>query len=389
MASQEDLSKDLLDIPTKGNLSFVLHGIDDVRFEERKVLTKDDLRDDQVLVSPRKTGICGSDVHYLKHGKIADFIVKDPMVLGHETSAVVVATGKSVTHLKPGDRVALEPGETCRTCYDCKRGRYELCPDMIFAATPPYDGTLCGFYKLAGDLAYKLPDNVSLEEGAMMEPLSVAVQAVAKIGDIRGGQNVAIFGAGPVGLLAMGVAKALGARRVIAIDIQEDRLKFAKSYAASDIYIPGKPNEGEARIDYSRRSAEDIKKKFGLTERGQEGIDLAVDCTGAEVCIQTAIYLAKCGGTFVQVGMGNEFIQFPITAMLTKELNVKGSFRYGPGVYPLAIDLVARGLVHLKPLITHRYSFKDAVKAFKTTQEGKGEDGRGAIKTVIDGPIDD
>ncbi|KAH8916953.1 xylitol dehydrogenase [Atractiella rhizophila] len=343
----------------------------------------------RIIVSPRKTGICGSDVHYLKHGKIADFIVKDPMVLGHETAGIVVAVGPKVTHLKKGDRVALEPGETCRTCYDCKAGRYELCPSIEFAATPPFDGTLQGFYKLPGDLAYKLPDNVSLEEGAMIEPLSVAVQSVARIGGMKAGLNVAIFGAGPVGLLAQAVAKALGARRIIAVDIQERRLAFANKYVGSETFIPPKPEEGEQRIAYSRRVAGIMKEKFKVADRGLEGIDLAVDCTGAEACIQTALYLVKDGGTYVQVGMGNEFVQVPITAILTKEVTIKGSFRYGPGVYEQAIDLVARGLVDLKPLITHRYKFKDAIRAFKTTQDAKGEDGEDAIKTIIDGYDDD
>jgi D-xylulose reductase len=340
----------------------------------------------RVLVAPRKTGICGSDIHYVVHGRIGDFVVEKPMILGHESSGVVVRTGNNVTNLQKGDRVALEPGQVCRVCEACIGGRYELCPNMIFAATPPYDGTLQSFYTLPSEVCYKLPDNVTLEEGAMMEPLSVGVQAVAKIADVRAAQNVAVFGAGPVGLLAMATAKALGAARVIAIDIQEARLAFAKDYAATDIYVAGKPKEGEKNIDYSRRTAREISEELGIEERGRKGIDVVIDATGAETCIQAGIFLAKVGGTFVQVGMGSENVTIPITTVLTKQLQVRGSFRYGAGVYPLAIDLVSRGLIDLKTLITHRFTFDEAEKAFQTTRAGKGEDGKPVIKAVIDGP---
>ncbi|KAH8913562.1 GroES-like protein, partial [Atractiella rhizophila] len=146
-----ELSPDNLTIPQK-NVGFVLRGVKDVEFEEMPMVQASDLADDEALVSPRKTGICGSDVHFLQHGRIAHLVVKAPMILGHETSAVVVGVGKGVKHLKAGDRVALEPGQTCRVCSDCKKGKYELCPHIAFAATPPTHGTLQGFYRLPADL---------------------------------------------------------------------------------------------------------------------------------------------------------------------------------------------------------------------------------------------
>ncbi|KZW04061.1 putative xylitol dehydrogenase [Exidia glandulosa HHB12029] len=367
----------------KSNKSFVLRAVEDVVYEERPV---PELGPDEVLVEVKKTGICGSDVHYLVHGRIGDFIVDAPMVLGHESSGVIYKVGSKVKNLAPGTRVALEPGASCRTCDACKSGHYELCPEMVFAATPPYDGTLGRYYKLPADLAYALPDNLDLEDGAMMEPLSVGVHSVANVGGFKANQIIAVFGAGPVGLLCMAVAKALGAKRVIAIDIVQSRLDFAKSYAATDVYLPDRPKEGESQIEYSKRTAAEMASKLNFPERGLGAIDLVIDASGAATCIQTGVYIVKHGGTFVQVGMGNAEVTIPVTIILVKEINFKGSFRYGPGDYPLSIGLVAAGKIDLKPLVTHRFAFDDAPTAFDTTRKGKSEDGKAVIKAIISGP---
>ncbi|KAF8592395.1 xylitol dehydrogenase [Ramaria rubella] len=365
------------------NKSFVLRGIKDTAFEPRPI---PEVGGDDVLVEVKKTGICGSDVHYLVAGRIGDFVVEKPMVLGHESSGVVVKVGPAVKHLKVGQRVAMEPGQTCRVCDACKAGSYELCPHIIFAATPPYDGTLGRYYRIPADLAYALPDHLTLEDGAMMEPLSVAVHSLASIGKVRANQTVVVFGAGPVGLLLLAVAKAFGAKRIISVDIVQSRLDFAKKYAATDIYVPSKKAHDETNLVYSRRNAAEMKKQLGIADRGDKGVDIVVDASGAEVSIQTSIYLAKEGGTFIQVGMGNSEVTVPITLLLTKQLTVKGSFRYGPGDYPLAIDLVAQGKIDLKPLVTHRFAFDDAVAAFEVTRTGKSPDGKGVIKAIISGP---
>jgi len=308
------------------------------------------------------------------------------MVLGHESAGIVFQVGSKVKDLKPGDRVALEPGQTCRVCEYCKKGRYELCPDIVFAATPPYDGTLGRYYRLAADLAYLLPDHLSLEDGAMMEPLSVAVHSVRTIGQVKPNQTVAVFGAGPVGLLCLAVARALGAKRTISIDIAQHRLDFAKSYAATDVFLPPARHESESQVDYSRRSAKELMETLGLTERGKNAVDLIVEASGAPVCVQTGIFLVAPGGTFVQVGMGSPDVTIPLTTLLVKEVLFKGSFRYGPGDYELAIALAAAEKIDLKPLVTHRFKFEEAVEAFETTKSGKGKDGKGVIKAVIDGP---
>ncbi|KAG6018317.1 hypothetical protein E4U41_003975, partial [Claviceps citrina] len=176
------------------NLSFILNKPHDVTYRERPKPTLPSPH--HVLVAVNYTGICGSDVHYWQHGAIGHFVVREPMVLGHESAGTVIEAGDEVTHLRPGDRVAIEPGHGCRRCTDCRAGRYNLCDDMVFAATPPHDGTLTGLWASPADFCYKLPDAVSLQEGALMEPLAVAVHIV-KQASVRPGQSVVVMGAGP------------------------------------------------------------------------------------------------------------------------------------------------------------------------------------------------
>ncbi|KAG1828457.1 chaperonin 10-like protein [Suillus variegatus] len=365
------------------NPSFVLKSILDAEIQQKPV---PEIEANEILVEVKKTGICGTDVHFLVHGSVGDFIVEKPMVLGHESAGVVSKVGPGVTNVKVGDRVAMEPAATCRKCEACKEGRYQICPDIICAATPPTDGTLTRYYRLPSDLAYPLPPSLSLEDGALMEPLSVAVHAVSKLGALRSNQSVAVFGCGPVGLLCMAVAKALGASRVIAVDIIPDRLEFAKTYAATDTFLPPSIDKGESGVTFSIRNAQAMKEKLSITEHGSRAIDLVLDASGAEVAIQTGIRIAKSGGTFVQVGIGNRDITIDMFAVLCKELVLRGSFRYGPGDYSLAIALVASGKVDVKSLVSHRFPFTQACEAFEITRNGKSPDGKGVIKVMISGP---
>ena len=271
------------------NLSFILEKAGSVKYEDRPVPTLKTPYD--VLVNVKYTGICGSDVHYWVHGAIGQFVVKEPMVLGHESSGIVSQVGDKVTTLKVGDRVCMEPGVPCRRCVRCKEGHYNLCLYMAFAATPPYDGTLAKYYVLPEDFCYKLPESVSLEEGALVEPLSVGVHIV-KQGDVKPGQSVVVFGAGPVGLLCMAVAKAFGASKIVAVDINAERLKFAQTYAATHGFVS------------PRASAEEVAAKLIEDCDLGVGADVIIDASGAEPCIQTAIHALRTGGTYVQGGMG-------------------------------------------------------------------------------------
>lgn len=347
------------------NLSFVLEKPYSVKFEDRPIPILSDPHD--VVVNVKYTGICGSDVHYWTHGSIGSFVVKEPMVLGHESAGIVSKVGDAVTSLKVGDRVAMEPGIPCRRCVRCKEGNYNLCVDMRFAATPPYDGTLAKYYKLPEDFCYKLPDSVSLEEGALVEPLAVGVH-ITRQGGVKPGQSVVVFGAGPVGLLCMAVAKAYGASKIVCVDINEDRLQFARKYAATHEFR-------SARVSAQENAANLIRE----CELGP-GADVIIDASGAEPCIQTAIHALRVGGTYVQGGMGKDEITWPITTMCAKELTVKGSFRYSQGDYETAVKFLETGDVKVKELITGSVKFEEAEKAFESVKKAEG------IKTLIQGP---
>lgn len=292
--------------------------------------------------------------------------MKEPMVLGHESSGVISAVGSSVTTLKKGDRVAMEPGIPCRRCEPCKAGKYNLCENMRFAATPPNDGTLAKYYVLPEDFCYKVPESISLQEAAVMEPLGVAVHIVRQAA-VSPGQSVVVFGAGPVGLLCCAVARAFGAAKVIAVDIQAGRLNFAKQYAATAIFEPAKTTPAE--------NAQRLVDENDIAP----GADAVIEASGAEPSVHTGIHALRAGGTYVQGGMGRSELTFPIMAACTKELNIRGSFRYGSGDYKLAVGLVASGKINVKDLITGTVDFHNAEQAFKEVKVGKG------VKTLIAG----
>ncbi|RWA13877.1 hypothetical protein EKO27_g1188 [Xylaria grammica] len=350
---------------TASNLSFVLNKPHDVSFVDRPAPTLQGEHD--VLVAVNYTGICGSDVHYWQHGAIGHYVVKDPMILGHESAGTVVQVGSAVTELKAGDRIALEPGYPCRRCSPCLGGHYNLCPEMKFAATPPYDGTLTGFWTAPADFCYKLPDSVTLQEGALVEPLAVAVHIVRQA-VVTPGQSVVVMGAGPVGLLCAAVAKAFGASIVVSVDIVESKLNFAKSFSSTHTYVSQRVSAEE--------NAANIKKLAGLGG----GADVVIDASGAEPSIQTSLHTVRNGGTYVQGGMGRDNITFPIMALCLKEVTAKGSFRYGSGDYKLAVELIASGKVEVKKMISEVVAFKDAEDAFKKVKQGE------VIKILIGGP---
>ena len=316
-----------------------------------------------------------SKIHYWDTGAIGKYVVKDPMVLGHESSGTIHSVGSAVTSLKPGDRVALEPGVPCRRCVHCKSGFYNLCADMKFAASPPADGTLTKYYTLPEDFCYKLPEGVSLEEGALVEPTSVAVHIV-KQANVKLGDTVVVFGAGPVGLLCAGVARCFGAGKIVVVDIQEGRVEFAKKWVSGGCggYIPNRDASAE-------ENARNLLMENGLGEARGGGADVVLDASGAEASVQTGIHVLRTGGTYVQGGMGKSEITFPILTMCIKELNVRGSFRYGSGDYKLAVELIADGKLIVRELITGKVGFWEAERAFGDVKSGKG------IKTLIEGVL--
>uniref|UniRef100_A0A8B9T1T0 Sorbitol dehydrogenase n=1 Tax=Anas platyrhynchos TaxID=8839 RepID=A0A8B9T1T0_ANAPL len=312
------------------NLAVVVHRAGDLRLENRPI---PEPGPNEVLLRMHSVGICGSDVHYWQHGRIGDFVVKDPMVLGHEASGTVVKVGSGVTHLKPGDRVAIEPGVPRETDEFCKTGRYNLSPTIFFCATPPDDGNLCRYYKHSASYCYKLPDNVTFEEGALIEPLSVGIHACKRAG-VTLGSKVFVCGAGPIGLVNVIVAKMMGAATVVVTDLSASRLQKAKEVGA-DFIIQVK-NESPQEV------ASKVESLLGCMP------EITVECTGVQACIQAGIYATRSGGTLVLVGLGPEMVTVPIVNAAVREVDIRGIFRYC-NTWPVAIALLASKRINVKP----------------------------------------
>ncbi|XP_078589195.1 sorbitol dehydrogenase-like [Branchiostoma floridae x Branchiostoma japonicum] len=302
-------------------------------------------------------GICGSDVHFWTEGVVGPFVVKAPMVMGHEASGTVSELGEGVTHLKVGDRVAMEPGVPCRYCTACKGGRYNLCKDVKFCATPPTDGSLCRYYVHAADLCFKLPDHVSYEEGALLEPLSVAVHACRR-SEVTIGSKVLICGAGPIGLVCLQVAKAMGAAQVVITDIDAKRLEFARHQMGGDVTVHVTSRDG-------REVADQVVQVLGCNP------DVTIECSGAETSIHAGIYATEPGGVLMIVGLGRPMATIPLLDAALKEVDIRGNLRYAND-YPTALAMIASGQVNVKPLVSHRYSLEQALEAFEFAKKGEG-----------------
>uniref|UniRef100_A0A8D8R9R5 Sorbitol dehydrogenase n=1 Tax=Cacopsylla melanoneura TaxID=428564 RepID=A0A8D8R9R5_9HEMI len=344
------------------NLSAVLYRPNDLRMEKKPI---EDPADNEVLLEMHCVGICGSDVHYLTHGQIGKYRLENPMVVGHEASGIVFKVGSKVKHLKVGDRVAIEPGVPCRECHNCKIGRYNLCHDIYFCATPPDDGNLSRFYRHAADFCHKLPDHVSLEEGALLEPLSVGVHACRR-GGITLGSKVLITGAGPIGLVTLLTAKALGAFKVIITDIQQHKLETAVEMGA------------DASLLIERDvSLEETSAKIVALLGGEEP-DVTIDCSGIESTIKLGMLTTQSGGCLVIVGAGSQEVKIPLVLTMSKEIDIRGVFRYAND-YPIALSMVASGKIDVMKLITHNYLLEDTLHAFETAKTGRGN----AIKVMI------
>lgn len=295
----------------------------------------------------------------------------------HLTSiGTIVEIGSAVKNISVGQRVAIEPGVPCRRCEYCRSGQYNLCADTVFAATPPWDGTLSKYYTVASDFVYAIQDHLTLEEGALAEPTAVAVQ-VLKVADLRANQTVVVFGCGPIGALCQAVSKAYGASKVIGVDVVQSRLDFAKSFGADGVFLPPKADSGVDAIAHTEQVAAQIKEQFHLGD----GADVVLECTGAEPCIQAGVFATKKGGTYVQTGMGKENVTFPITTACIRGLHIKGSIRYTTGCYPAAVDLISSGKIDVKRLVTNRFKFEEAEKAFELVKEGRSD----VLKVIIEG----
>lgn len=330
------------------NLAVWVCGVDDLRVLPYKV--PDQLGSHDVRVQIKSVGICGSDVHYVKKLRNSRVAMKEPMVLGHECAGIVIEVGCSVTNLKVGDRVALEAGIPCGHCVLCKDGRYNLCKDVKFFGSPPTNGSLAQQVVHPAFLCHKLPENLTLEEGAMCEPLSVGVHACRRA-NIGPGKRVLILGSGPIGLIVFLVARAFGATSIHLTDIDEKRLSVASALGA----------DGTVMVSSDMNDLEDEILK--VKEAVGSPIDVTFDCVGFTKTMCTALKVTRSGGKVCLVGMGQDKMTLPLTAAAAREVDVVGIFRYC-NTYPLCIDLLQSRKIDVRPLITHRFGLtEEEVKA--------------------------
>ncbi|MFW5980609.1 MAG: NAD(P)-dependent alcohol dehydrogenase [Halanaerobiaceae bacterium] len=322
---------------------------------EFKEIKKPDMAEDEVLVQIKSVGICGSDMHYYKHGRIGEFVVEEPLILGHEAAGEIKKVGEKVKDLKPGDRVAVEPGVPCRVCEFCKTGKYHLCPDVVFMATPPVDGAFVEYVNYPADFVYKLPDNVSYEEGAMIEPMVVGMNAAQKA-DITLGDKVIILGAGPIGLVTLQAVKAAGSSDITITDINQMRLDKAEELGAT------------RTINVQNEEIKDAGE-----------YDVVLEAAGVINTTQQTADLVKRGGRIVLIGMTpEESFDYPVSKILSKEATVKGIFRYA-NLYKRAIKMIKAGQVELESMISDRFNFKQLPEAFTYADKNREE----TIKVMI------
>jgi L-iditol 2-dehydrogenase len=334
------------DEPTWTNRSAVLRGEHDLVIEERPVPAPGP---GEVLVKVGAVGICGSDVHYYEHGRIGPFVVEAPMVIGHEAAGVVVGVGEGVDPGRVGELVALEPGVPCRHCEQCLAGRYNLCPDVVFFATPPIDGAISTLVTLDAAFAFAAPEGMDAEQAAMAEPVSVGVWACRKAG-VTAGDRVLVTGAGPIGLLAGQVARAFGASQVTVTDVSDFRLGVADDLGL-EAHRADQPLTGE--------------------------YDVLLECSGAPVAVKTGLAALARAGRAVLVGMGPDEVGINIPLVQSRELSITGTFRYAR-TYPLALQLISSGAIDVARIITHRFSL-DETEAALTAGRREPE----AIKSIV------
>ncbi|RFA17556.1 NAD(P)-dependent alcohol dehydrogenase [Subtercola boreus] len=326
----------------------VLNAPHEIAFEPAAVPTLDA---DQVLVRVSAVGVCGSDVHYYEHGRIGPYVVKDPLVLGHELSGRIEDVGSAINQNRIGSRVAVEPQRACRVCEQCKAGRYNLCPHMEFFATPPINGAFAEFVAIQSDFAHDIPDTVSDEAAALLEPLSVGIWA-CKRAEVGPGSRVLIAGAGPIGVILAQTAKSFGASEVIVTDIDAARRAFAAEHGASRVLDPT------------------VDAVDGLE------VDAFIDATGVASAVRAGIRAVKPAGRVILVGLGTDDVELPVSFIQNREIWLSGVFRYA-NTWPLAIELVNSGRVDLDVLVTARFALADAERALTIGREA------GQLKAIV------
>ncbi|WP_269523470.1 NAD(P)-dependent alcohol dehydrogenase [Coraliomargarita parva] len=315
----------------------------------RDIALEQDLGPDDVRIAPKRVGICGSDVHYYEHGAIGQFVVREPMVLGHEAAGVITEVGSNVKHLQAGDRVCMEPGIPQKWSSEVMAGNYNLDPEVQFWATPPVHGCTCESVVHPSSLTFKLPDNVSLEEGALVEPLAVGVFS-AKRAQVVPGDVALVFGAGTIGIVTALSALAAGCSHVIIADIKQAKLDFIQ-------------NKLDVAITTVNSMKEDLAAVVSEKTAGK-GVNLVFEASGSEKVIETMMAYLAPAGRVVLVGMPQKPAAIDIVAAQVKGVDFFTVFRYA-NVYDRVISYIASGQLKVAPLVTHRFDGVDSIKAYE------------------------
>lgn len=326
--------------------SIVIHAAKDLRIDDQTAETPGP---GQVQIALATGGICGSDLHYFNHGGFGDIRLKEPMVLGHEVSGHITALGAGVTGLKEGQLVAVSPSRPCHNCVYCKEAMFNQCLNMRFyGSAMPFPHIQGAFRQvLVADASQcAVADGLTSGEAAMAEPLAVCLHAVKRAGPMLG-KSVLVTGCGPIGILCILAARRAGADLIVATDLGEFTLGMAKA-AGADVTI----NMGTNADDLAAYA--DDKGTF----------DLLFECSGAAPALAGAIKVMRPGGTIMQLGLGGD-MALPVQAMTAKELSLRGSFRFHEE-FQTGVNLMRKGLIDVKPFITHSFALNDAVKAFET-----------------------
>jgi len=319
-----------------------------IELQERPVPQPDA---DEVLIRVASVGVCGSDVHFYEEGRLGDWVVTDPLVLGHEASGVIVAVGSDISSDRVGQRVSIEPQRPDPTSVESRRGEYNLDPNMIFYAVPGVDGAFQEYVTIQSHFAYAIPDSVSDDAAALLEPLSVAIAAARKA-HLAPAQRVFIAGAGPIGLITSQVARAFGVREVIISDVSTERCAAASNFGAT------------ATLDAANESASGLE------------VDAFIDASGVESAIRDGIEAVRPGGHAVLVGMGANDMSLPVTTIMNNEIQLTGVFRY-TNTWPTAINLVADGHVKLDELVTGHFGLDQVSAALDSTTTP------GVLKSIV------
>jgi L-iditol 2-dehydrogenase len=305
-----------------------------------------------VLIRVSKVGVCGSDTHYYREGRIGDFVVESPLILGHEAAGTVVAIGEGVRADLLGRRVSIEPQRPDPDSSETRRGHYNLCPHMQFYGTPPVDGALCEYVTIGAAFAHPVPDAMSDAAAALCEPLSVGIAAIVKAG-VSGGSRVLIAGAGPIGIVAAQVARAFGATDIVVTDLDASRRETATRFGAT------------ATLDPRTDDLSDL------------GVDAFIDASGAAAAITGGIAAVRPAGKVVLVGMGAATMELPVQLIQNRELVLTGVFRYA-NTWPTAIELVRSGRVDLDAMVTAEYPLEKTADALESDRVP------GNIKSIVE-----